>query len=177
LVQTNITVLDKNNRFVNGLKAEQFELRVDGKSVPITFFDRVVSVRANENPQTQINPQTSSVASGNPSLLRERKVIFFVDDLHLSLDSLTRTRSAIRHFIDDEMMPRDNVLIVSASGRIGFLQQFTDNKAVLREALNRIKPSPNTVRDTEQPPMPESIALRIVNGGLGSRPILRRENF
>ncbi len=166
LIQTNITVLDKNRRFVDGLKAEQFELRVDGKSVPITFFDRVVSATANENPQTQINPQTLSVASGNPSLLRERKVIFFVDDLHLSLDSLTRTRSAIRHFIDDEMMPRDNVLIVSASGRIGFLQQFTDNKAVLQAALDRIKPSPNTVRDTEQPPMPESIALRIVNGDL-----------
>ena len=86
LIQTNITVLDKNRRFVDGLKAEQFELRVDGKSVPINFFDRVVSARANENLQNQTNPQTSNVAVGNPSLLRERKVIFLVDDLYLSFD-------------------------------------------------------------------------------------------
>ncbi len=164
LIQTNITVLDKNNRFVDDLKQEQFELRVDSKPVPLTFFDRVISARTNENPQTQINPQTSNVAGGNPSLLRERKVIFFVDDLHLSLDSLTRTRSAITHFIDDEMMPRDNVLIVSTSGQIGFLQQFTDNKAVLRAALARLKFIPFATRDSELPPMPEFTALRILNG-------------
>jgi VWFA-related protein len=166
LIQTNITVLDKNKRFVDGLKSEQFELRVDGKVVPISFFERVAATtRANEKQTNQINnSQTSNVASGNPSLLRERKIIFFVDDLHLSLDSLARTRSAIAHFIDDEMMPRDSVLIVSASGRLGFLQQFTDHKAVLRAALARLKPIPNIVRDSEPPPMTEFVALRIVNG-------------
>lgn len=164
LIQTNITVLDKNNRFVDGLKQEQFELRVDGKPVPINFFDQVISARAGETAQTPNNQPVPNVAGGNPALLRERKVIFFVDDLHLSLDSLTRTRSAVTHFIDDEMMPRDNVLIVSASGQVGFLQQFTDNKAVLRAALARLKFIPFTARDTELPPMPEFTALRILNG-------------
>jgi len=33
-----------------------------------------------------------------------RTVIFFVDDLHLSLQSLDRTRQAILHFIGGEMV-------------------------------------------------------------------------
>ena len=164
LIQTNITVVDKSGRFVDGLKQQQFELRVDGKTVPISFFDRIAA-GTNETSQMPANtPPTAAVVGGNPSLLRERKIIFFVDDLHLSPDSLKRTHSAITHFIDDEMMPRDNVLIVSASGQIGFLQQFTDNKAVLRAALARLKFIPFATRDTEPPPMPEFTALRILNG-------------
>ncbi len=163
MIQTSVTVVDKNNRDVDNLKREEFELRVDGKAVPIEFFEQNISAQQAVNSKTPGNSQTLSAPNINPTL-RERKIIFFVDDLHLSLDSLNRTRQAITHFIDDEMLPRDNVLIVAASGRIGFLQQFTDNEAVLRAALERLKYAPVVVRDTEQPPMPESIALRIVNG-------------
>ncbi|MGI8787670.1 MAG: VWA domain-containing protein [Pyrinomonadaceae bacterium] len=164
LIQTSVRVVDKKNRFVEGLKKEQFELRVDDKPVPITFFDQVVSVRTNVNSPTQSDSPSLAATDGNPALLRDRKVIFFVDDLHLSLDSINRTRQAITHFIDDEMMPRDSVLIISASGQIGFLQQFTDNKAVLRAAVARLKFIPFATRDTELPPMPEFTALRILNG-------------
>ena len=41
LVQTRITVIDKNGKFVEGLKREQFELMVDGKPRPVAFFERI----------------------------------------------------------------------------------------------------------------------------------------
>jgi len=41
LVGTDITVVDKQGRFVEGLKPEQFELRVEGRVQPIAFFERV----------------------------------------------------------------------------------------------------------------------------------------
>ena len=93
-----------------------------------------------------------------------RRIIFFVDDLHLSLDSLGRTRQTIKYFLDTQMTADDQVAIASGSGQIGFLQQFTDNKAVLEAALARLKPIPYTVRDTDQPPMTEFVAVRILNG-------------
>ena len=62
------------------------------------------------------------------------------------------------------MTADDQVAIASGSGQIGFLQQFTDNKAVLEAALARLKPVPYTVRDTDQPPMTEFVAVRILNG-------------
>ena len=48
LVQTDLTVLDKNGQFVSGLKPEDFELKWDGKPQPILFFERVATGSATE---------------------------------------------------------------------------------------------------------------------------------
>src|SRR3712207_6481907 len=39
LVQTDVTILDKQGRFAEGLKREDFELKVDGKPQPLVFFE------------------------------------------------------------------------------------------------------------------------------------------
>ncbi|MDQ3798717.1 MAG: VWA domain-containing protein [Acidobacteriota bacterium] len=162
LIQTSVTVFDKNNRFVEGLKPEQFQLTVDGKPAKIEFFEAVAPVKTIERTENK-STGTTAPASTNLSL-RGRKIVFFVDDLHLSLDSLGRTRSTISHFIENDMLPTDSVAIISSSGQIGFLQQFTDNKAVLRAALARLKVITDTFKDTDSPPMPPYTAVRIVNG-------------
>src|ERR1041384_6447496 len=43
LVQTGVTVVDKQGRFVDGLDRDKFELRVNGKEQPVAFFERVVA--------------------------------------------------------------------------------------------------------------------------------------
>src|ERR1700704_1644937 len=52
LVQTAITVIDKKGHFVDGLGREQFELTVDGKPRPISFFERVTSGSSREEQLT-----------------------------------------------------------------------------------------------------------------------------
>jgi VWFA-related protein len=165
LIQTNVTVVDKSGKPVAGLKPEQFVLKIEGKPTRIDFFDTVVTS------VTDFNESNNSAGSGDkpgdapaPVSLRDRKVVFFVDDFHLSLDGLSRTRAAINHFIDNDMMSQDQVIIIAASGNLGFLQQFTSNKTVLRMALAKLRVYPNTYRDTDQPPMPEYVAVRILNG-------------
>src|SRR5450432_1214790 len=51
LVQTDVMVFDKQGRFVNGLKREDFELRIDGKPQAIQFFERISAGAANEEAQ------------------------------------------------------------------------------------------------------------------------------
>jgi VWFA-related protein len=166
LVQTGVTVFDKQGKFVGGLKPEQFEIKVDGKPVRVSFFERVIAGTVNEEKQVAGALGNSATKPAIPAgaSYRGRSIIFFVDDLHLSLSSLGRTRSALNYFLENQMTPRDQVAIASTSGQIGFLQQFTDNKAVLRAALARLKPIPDTVRDSDQPPMTEFVALKIING-------------
>src|SRR4030095_1890790 len=41
LVQTDFMVFDKQGNFVDGLKSDQFVLKVEGKPREITFFDRI----------------------------------------------------------------------------------------------------------------------------------------
>ena len=43
LVQTDVMVFDKQGKFVDDLKREQFVLKVDGKPREISFFERVQS--------------------------------------------------------------------------------------------------------------------------------------
>src|ERR1044071_10079999 len=179
LIQTGVTVLDKQGRFIEGLKPEQFDLRVDGKPVQFSFFDRVTAWTAREEKQVAAAARTN--APGPPESLpsgtsyRGRTIIFFIDDLHLSLEGLGRTRRAFTRFIEQEMTPRDQVALVSASGQIGFLQQRTDNKAVLRAALARLNPVPYVVLDRDQPPMTEFIAIRILNGDREARDLYAGE--
>jgi VWFA-related protein len=167
LVQTGVVVLDRQGIFVSGLRPEQFQLRVGGRPVTATFFEQVVAGTAREeNLLSTATHTTLQRQTLNPieTSYRGRTIIFFIDDLHLSLDSLGRTRSALTYFINKQLLPYDQVAFVAASGQIGFLQKLTHNKAVLRAALARMNPIPQTVLDTDQPPMPEFVALRIVNG-------------
>jgi len=165
LVQTDVMVFDKEGRFVNGLRREDFELRIDGKLKPVEFFERVAVGTANE--ELQLTAARGAPSSGKngavaPAPLdRGRTVFFYVDDLHLDLGSLKATQKIITDFIEKEMSQNDEVAIASASGQIGFLQQLTDNKTVLRNALQRIKLRPYSVRDIDRPPMTEYQALLI----------------
>jgi VWFA-related protein len=165
LVQTDVMVFDKQGRFVDNLKPEQFELKVDGKPQPVSFFERVAAGSVNEEAQLAAARGTapSSPLQGATvkPLDRGRTVLFFLDDLHLSFESLERARKSLLHFIDDEMGQNDLAAITSASGRIGFLQQFTGNKAVLRAAVARLKYQPYSVTSAERPPMSEYQALAI----------------
>ena len=166
LVQTAITVVDKNGRFVEGLNRDQFELLVDGKPRPISFFEQVTSGSAREAqlaaPGRTLGPTSQPVRA---PAVHGRRIVFFIDDLHLSLDSLTRTKKMLRQFLDRELSSRDSVAIVSASGQIGFLQQFTNNKQVLEAAMGRLNHRVYDVRGygTGSTKMTEYAALSIEN--------------
>ncbi len=164
LIQTDLMVFDKQGHFVDGLQREQFELSVDGKPQPISFFEQV---RAGSSKELALKlNSTATIPPGKPTSVNENRgriIVFFLDDLHLSLDSLTRTRKMLTQFIENEMDDNDRVAIASTSGDIGFLQQFTDNKSVLHAAVERLRQHPYNVRDMtrETTPMTEYMALTI----------------
>ncbi len=167
LVQTDARVFDKGGRFVDGLQREQFEVRVDGQPVPISFFERVTAGSTREamleiaGARGQAAPPKGAVSAVSD---RGRTVIFFIDDLHLSASSVDQTRRSILRFIENDMALNDQVAIGSASGQIGFLQQFTDNKAVLRAAVARINHRPYVIVDNENVKMTEYAALKVDQG-------------
>lgn len=170
LVQTDVMVFDGSGKFVDGLKPEQFELRVDGKPQQVVFFDRVKAGTVNEDAQIAAargGGYGPSAGGGAVPLDRGRTVVFFVDDLHLSPASTLHIRKTIQRFIDEEIGQNDEAVVVSASGTVGFLSQLTDNKAVLRAAAGRINTRPYVVRDGQSPVMTEIHASAIEHSDLG----------
>jgi VWFA-related protein len=172
LVQTGVSVFDRQGRFVEGLKKEDFELKVDGKPVEVGFFERMFA-------GTAVEEKLPAAATGSPSVKvkdtaqetrverppdRGRAIAFFVDDIHIRPDNLKRAKDTIIKFIDREMGENDLVAIASASGRIGFLQQYTSNKDVLKMAVERLTYKNFGARDIEQPVMTDNQALLIDQG-------------
>lgn len=169
LVQTDVMVFDKQGHVVNGLKREDFELKIDGKPKAIEFFEQV---NAGSDEEAQLaaargtQPRTKVNSIGPVPLDRGRYVFFYIDDLHLDLRGVAATKKLVTKFLDDEMGQNDEAAITSASGQIGFLQQLTDNKVVLRAALEKIPIRPYNVRDLDSPPMSEYQAMLLENRDL-----------
>src|SRR6266404_2925855 len=83
LVQTAFTVIDKSGRFVDGLDRAQFELTVDGKPRPISFFEHITAGSAREAQlATRSEPGAAPVKGpATPPAVRGRTIVFFIDDL------------------------------------------------------------------------------------------------
>jgi VWFA-related protein len=171
LVQTDVTVFDKQGRFVEGLRPEQFELSLDGKSQSVSFFERVTTGSAREASQVSeaksgkvvSNEQSRTILAGSSN--QGRVIFFFLDDLHLSESSLMRARKALTDFVENQMSQNDRVAIVSASGQVGFLQQLTDYKPVLNAAISRLNYKRNPETYAGKVPISDYQATRIVDHG------------
>jgi VWFA-related protein len=161
LVQTDVMVFDKQGKFVNNLTRDNFELRIDGKPRPIEAFE-LITAGSDEESQLAAARGANTVNLKRPVPLdRGRIVFFYVDDFHMAPSDFSLARKAISNFIEKEMGQNDQAAITSATGQIGFLQQLTNDRAVLRAALQRLNPRNYSVRDFDRPPMSEYQALLI----------------
>lgn len=161
LVQTDVMVFTKQGNFVKDLTRDNFELRIDGKPRPIQAFE-LITAGSDEESQLAAARGATTVNLKRPVPLdRGRIVFFYVDDFHMDVASFPMARKVISNFIEKEMGQNDQAAIASATGQIGFLQQLTNDRMVLRAALERLNPRTYTVRDMDRPPMTEYQALLI----------------
>jgi VWFA-related protein len=163
LVQTGVLVTNKQGEIVRGLKKEDFQLFVDGKAVTPDFFEPVHSRSPKRAGEAAATVGETAVTAAALSDAR-RTMAFVVDDLHMSFESLVRTRRVIQDFIHNQMLPSDRVAIVASSGRVGFLQQFTNDKDMLLKACERLEFGQKTGDQAGPPPMNEFEAQTIERG-------------
>ena len=161
LVQTDVMVFDKQGKFVNGLGKDNFELLVDGKPRAIEAFEQITA-GSDEESQLAAARGTTTLNIKRPAPLdRGRIVFFYIDDLHMDLSGIIAAKKVITTFIEKEMGQNDQAAIASATGQIGFLQQLTNDRMILRTALDRLTPKSFSVKDGERPPMTEYEALLV----------------
>ena len=161
LVQTDVMVFDKGGRFVDGLTKQNFELRIDGKPRPIEGFE-IITAGSDEESQLAAARGATTLNLKRPIPLdRGRIVFFYLDDYHMDLAGMVAAKKVIMTFIEKEMGQNDQAAIASASGQIGFLQQLTGDRTILKLAVDRLSPRSYSVRDFDRPPMSEYEALLI----------------
>ncbi len=149
LVQVDAVVVDKQGRQVTDLKPEDFRIREDDKEQKITNFSYVrlkssapetAPVAKAEAPKKGTAPAIPPVP---PAMIRpeqvRRTIALVADDLGLSFESTNYVRQALRKFVNEQMQPGDLVAILRSSAGSGALQQFTNDKQLLRAAIERIQ--------------------------------------
>src|SRR5215212_5736512 len=161
LVQTDVMVFDKQGKFVNNLTARDFELRIDGKPRMVEGFQQITAGSDEESQLAAARGATTINLKRPVPLDRGRIVFFYIDDFHMDLAGLIAAKKVINHFLDKEMGQNDQAAITSATGQIGFLQQLTTDRMVLRLALDRLTSRNYSVRDFDRPPMSDYEAYLI----------------
>src|SRR4051794_38659597 len=85
-------------------------------------------------------PGPEAGRSNPPSGERTSRVLaVVVDDLSLSFRSTVDTRNMLTRFVERDVAPGDLVAILRTSGGAGTLQQFTTDRRLLAEAIERVR--------------------------------------
>lgn len=146
LVQFEITVTDKQGKLIRDLKREDFELKEDGKIQEISYFSVGTSARPASWISTEAKKNKESVAPLPTNEIRAgRYVILAVDDLHLAFANLTYAKQAMLRFVEQQMAADDQVALITTSGQLGLFQQFTNDREILKRAINRLTLRERTV--------------------------------
>ncbi|MCX6539067.1 MAG: VWA domain-containing protein [Acidobacteria bacterium] len=138
-IQVDATVYDNAGQFVPDLTKDDFEVFEDGKKQNI---DRIEVVNVPVEPRSlpalvsghQLEPDvyTNEVPPG-------RLYLIVMDDLHVHPARSLAARRIARMFIEQNMAPNDVAALVVTSGNRRAAQEFTNNRRLLLEAVEKFQ--------------------------------------
>ena len=144
VVLVRVVARDARGRAIGTLRKEDFRLFDKGKPQVISSFavekpgSHTEASRAAAVTARSEAPANEVLAKDAPALPERFAAILF-DDLNLSLENAMESRVAAAEFLA-ALQPTDRVAILTTSGRGE--AEFTEDRAQLKEALQRIMPHP-----------------------------------
>src|ERR1019366_842462 len=164
LVVVPVVVRDRQGKAVGSFKQEDFQLFDKGKPQFIARFSvEKAAGRPNKAAVAAPPPSPDQPPEDNPAVdLPDRFIAYLFDDVHMQFGDLVPSRDAAGRHIDKALRSTDRAAIYTTSGRT--IQDFTDDKNLLHEALAKLRLSPLTGQGTRKcPNMTYYMADQIVN--------------
>lgn len=147
LVLVNVTVRDKNGKFVQGLKPGDFTILEDNKPQKVVSFDveNVDAVptsdvaQANPLPESTAGPANppTSATDTNTQFKDRRLIILFFDLSAMEPDEIDHAVTSAEHYVDTQMASADLVSIVSLGSSLLVNQDFTADHVLLKKQLEQ----------------------------------------
>jgi VWFA-related protein len=136
VVRLEVVVTEKRGRPRGDLRKEDFVVLEDGKPQPVVQFHAF----ARPAPAVPTATLPSALEEGEEAeeLLPARYVVLVIDDVHMEFESLVRAQKALRRFLSEDLRPEDQVALVTTSGASALSEEFTADRAVLRQILSRL---------------------------------------
>lgn len=166
LVEIDVTVLDRQGRPVTDLTAADFEVRERGEvqrldTIALITADAALLARAGASGAAYVPDVSAAIVRPMPP----RVFVFVFDMTHLSANGFTRSRTALRGFLEDGLRPDDLAGLVVDGVMAG--NRIESDKAVLLKHLDAM-PAPNLSRFNERRQWPrilsEEEAVAIARG-------------
>jgi VWFA-related protein len=138
IVNVDVLVTDKAGNRVTGLRADDFEIREDGKVQPITNFSEYVAAAASPNVSIESAP-ADATPRPNVAPRARRNIIIFIEPSGLPNFRAKELFDSLRALLRKAVGPGDRVAITTWSYPPRVRQGFTDDIAVLTKTLDAIE--------------------------------------
>jgi VWFA-related protein len=144
LVVVPVVVRDRKGNAVGSFKQEDFQLFDKGKPQFIARFSvEKAAGHLNKAGAAAPAPSPDKPSEDKPAVdLPDRFIAYLFDDVHMKFGELVPSRDAAGRHIDNALRSTDRAAIYTTSGQT--IQDFTDDKALLHEALAKLRLSPIT---------------------------------
>ena len=144
LINVEVWVSDRQGRAVTGLRREDFRVREDGETVPISHFAEVRGASRGRSPDPERSLPESGPAAGAAQSSpvageagRGHLVVYF-DQLRLRPASRKQVVGDLRRFLRSERLPPDRVLLLAQGNELVIEAPFGSDQAGLDSALARL---------------------------------------
>ena len=136
-VDLDAVVTDERGNFVSGLTRDDFEVFEDGKPQKLEMFSYVeLPVEPQDRFAFLNRPVTSDVRS-NRRPFDGRVYVLVLDDVDISPLRTALVKLSARQFIDEHFGANDLAAVVYTSGRSDATQDFTNDRRLLRAAIDK----------------------------------------
>ena len=143
LVMVPVVVRDRKGNAVGNLKQEDFQLFDKGKPQYIARFSMERAggrlIKAGGGVQAT---GPDKLVDEKPAELPDRFIAYLFDDVHMKFGDLARSRDAAGRHVDEALRTTDRAAIYTTSGQT--IQDFTDDRKLLHEALGQLRMRPVT---------------------------------
>lgn len=136
-VEVDVLVTDAQGRPVRDLGKDDFQVFEDGKRQTVSSFSMVnIPLERPDRPLFQPDPiEPDAVSNERP--FDGRLYVLVLDDLHTNVLRSQNVKNAAKQFIQRNLGANDLMAVVYTGGRSDWSQEFTNNRRLLLNAVDR----------------------------------------
>jgi VWFA-related protein len=142
VVNVDVVVTDRKGNRITDLRRDEFELRIDGETVPIEYFSAPALAATEAGETRELVSQPASPVEILPRSvdgMPQRLIVVFVDQSALGVNSSSRIVGEIAEFVLPKMDGTTSVLVATFVESLRVLAPMTTDWAVVAAALEELE--------------------------------------
>jgi VWFA-related protein len=137
-VLVDVRIVDGDGHFVPEIARDDLKIFEDGHEQTITTFERVdIPIHPDERPLFAGKPVDADVASNGGA--EGRLYILLLDDYHTHTFRSPTVRALAKEFIEKNFTETDRAVVLTTSGRVKMVQEFTNNRKRLLDLVDKFE--------------------------------------